>query len=821
MNSDRWAEVKPLLDRILELPPEERQKFTEIHCGGDPQLRRELESFLRLEDEVEEMFKEPLLDIIAGRSPEYRAGQQIGPYRLDEEIDRGGMGVVYRATRVEGGLTQQVAIKILKRGFDTASFVRRFRTEQQILIDLDHPNIVQIFDGSATPDGLPYLVMEHVEGVRLDKYCADQKLDLNARLDLFAKICDAVHVAHQHMVVHCDLKPSNILVTPQGEPKLLDFGIAKVLHQGDDTLEHTLSQRLGTLPYASQEQTAGEAITTANDVYSLGCLLFLLLTGQPPKPQTSRQLAQQVPSRTLEAGAESATSAEAAKALVRKEEIQGDLDAITLMAMAWDPADRYVSVAALADDISRHRNQLPVAAQPYTWKYVASRFVRRRRKEVILVAAFAALLTAGIAAVAAVRINARLQATRATEMRDAYLEMLEVYDPTSAESKAEATKTAVDKILASERFFDPLDQAILYDRMGRLFYRLEYLPDARRLLEKALLLRRQESETDPGNLAASLNNLGLLLKTQGERQQAARLFDEAAALYQKNPGLDPSARLDLQVNRASLQEANGQFQSAEREFQDSLRRNQEVHGNDSPEVATIRNNYGMLLVKLGRLEEAEPMLREALRVRRTRLGADHPSVATVLINLAACLDRNGHSGPAIENYRQALKIRERAFATDNPLTARAQASLAYALSGRGDPDDLHEANQLLTEAHHTYLAKKGARDQSTLIIQRNLAAVLLQQGHAAEAEALIRPVVEIAESSNLPWTWRLADARSLLGGCLLAQDRLEEARPLLQGAADLIAKERGEESRPAREARGRWAEWVGRSNHSRVAAPGK
>ncbi|MCB1055298.1 MAG: protein kinase, partial [Acidobacteria bacterium] len=212
MTNQRWSEVKTLLDRALDLPPHERREFIEEHCGQDRELRSELEAYLELEPEVDDLFELPLLDLIAGRPPEYRGGERIGSFRLEGEIARGGMGVVYHASRVEGGFEQDVAIKVLKRGFDTGDFVRRFRTEQQILADLVHNNIVRLLDGGATEDGLPYLVMESVEGTRLGTYCAEAHPDLDQRLDLFLKVCDAVHVAHQHMVVHCDLKPSNILV---------------------------------------------------------------------------------------------------------------------------------------------------------------------------------------------------------------------------------------------------------------------------------------------------------------------------------------------------------------------------------------------------------------------------------------------------------------------------------------------------------------------------------------------------------------------------------------------------------------------------------
>lgn len=807
MTSERWPEVKLLLDRALDLQHHERLEFIEAQCGEDAELRSELEAYLDLEGEVEDIFELPLLDLIAGRPPEFRAGERIASFELEGEIARGGMGVVYHASRVEGGFEQDVAIKVLKRGFDTGDFVRRFRTERQILADLVHPNIVRLLDGGATEDGLPYLVMEAVEGTRLSAYCAEARPDLDRRLDIFLKICDAVHVAHQHMVVHCDLKPSNILVTPEGEPKLLDFGIAKVLQQGAEGATHSINLRIGTPPYASPEQMAGKAITTANDVYSLGGILFLLLTGRPPKPAGDPDEPPQVPSRVLAQDLRAPADQRGACEGLTVQAVRGDLDAITLRAMTWDPEQRYTSAAALAADIRRHRAQLPVEAQPYSWQYILGRFVRRHRRALTVSTVF--LLVLGIAAAIGVffQVQAQVQGTRARDLRDAYLEVIEVFDPTSNESKAEAARTAMERALASERFGDELDQATIYDRLGRSFQRLELYPEAQSLLERSLALRQGSPRTPPADLLASLNNLGSLLFSRGQKQAADELFERAEEVYRRHPDVDLATVNDLTSNLATLREREGDLEAAEILFRRVLDERNTLYGPRSLEVARALNNLGKVLYTRGNLDEAEPLYLESIAIRHELLDPDKPQLAIVLMNLAALYDARGDGDKAVATYRQALNIRLQTFNPDDPQVARTQASLGYALLGRAATGDLEEAQRRLEEAWQTHLDKSGPDHENTLVIQRNLAAVLLERGNVERAEGLIRDVVDRSEALGDRSEWRVADARSVLGACLLAQGRYAEARPLLEGAAEIIANVRGEASRPAREARERWQAW--------------
>ncbi len=309
MNPERWRRIDAIFEAALERAPEGRSSFLAEACGDDAGLRREVETLLAADGKAEAFMEAPasLDDILGDRSGEAEEGAAIGPYRIVRRLDRGGMGIVYLATRADDVYQRQVAIKVLSPGMRTASLVRRFRSERQILASLDHPNIAKLFEGGTTPGGYPYLVMEYIEGLPIDEYCDRRRLAVRERLEIFHKVCSAVHYAHQNLVVHRDIKPSNILVTVAGEPRLLDFGIAKLLDPEafPYSVEITSTGHRPMTPhYASPEQVRGEAITTATDVYSLGVVLYQLLAGRLPHRLTGlpvreveRILSEDAPSR--------------------------------------------------------------------------------------------------------------------------------------------------------------------------------------------------------------------------------------------------------------------------------------------------------------------------------------------------------------------------------------------------------------------------------------------------------------------------------------------------------------------------------------------
>jgi serine/threonine protein kinase/tetratricopeptide (TPR) repeat protein len=411
LTPERWAQIRQIFDGALERSEVDRAAYLRVVCARDDELRREVESLLASHDSAGDFLNKPAASL-AGTTQtlissgidlqEYPPGHRVGAYELQKCIGRGGMGSVWLATRSDNEFKKQVAIKLVKRGMDTQEILRRFRLERQVLAGLTHPNIAALIDGGSTPDGLPYLVMEYVEGIRIDRYCEQHKSTISERLKLFGDVCAAVQYAHGNLVVHRDLKAGNILVTAEGVPKLLDFGIAKLIRTEFDTLaaaETRPELRPMTLDYASPEQVRGEAISTATDVYSLGVLLYKLLTEKSPYGPAARSdsslrkaICEQeplkpsavvltdekavIPDATQKIDLAQEETREKARRRLQKK-LAGDLDMIVLMALRKEPLRRYVSVEQFSEDIRRYLAGRPVIARSDTFGYRAARFIRR------------------------------------------------------------------------------------------------------------------------------------------------------------------------------------------------------------------------------------------------------------------------------------------------------------------------------------------------------------------------------------------------------------------------------------------------------------
>lgn len=406
MTSSQWLRVRELVESVLELPPRERTAYLDEECAEERSLRAEVDTLVRAHAEAGTSFDRPVFDL----RPQLRAPETddllpeaIGPYRVLKLLGHGGMGRVYLAEQKDGQ-RQRVAVKILRPGLDSRELVRRFHAERQILARLEHPYIAKIFGGGSS-DGRPYIVMEPVDGLPIDRYCDERRLSVTARLDLMRKVCDAVHFAHRNLVIHRDLKPANILVTAAGAPKLLDFGIAKLLRP--EVLAHTASPTTPGLnpmtpDYASPEQVQGEPVTTASDVYALGVLLYELLTGLSPYALLSREPAfvaravcehrPERPSLAVRRRRAARRRGKDAQRLSRR--LRGDLDTIVLMALRKEPRRRYASVEQLAADLDRHLTGRPVRARPDAIRYRLGSFLRRHRWGVSLAAAVLAVSAA-------------------------------------------------------------------------------------------------------------------------------------------------------------------------------------------------------------------------------------------------------------------------------------------------------------------------------------------------------------------------------------------------------------------------------------------
>lgn len=542
MNPERWQRLEELFHAALERPGGERAVFLDEACGGDGELRAELDRLLQAEARAD-----AFVGSTAGGLGRMAAAavlphpDHIGAYRIVRELGRGGMGAVYLGERADAQFDMRVAIKVIKRGMDTDGVLQRFRHERQILAGLVHPNIARLLDGGTTEDGLPYFVLEYVDGAPIDDYCRERRVTVEQRLELFRQVCEAVSYAHQHLVVHRDIKPTNIVVTTDGVPKLLDFGIAKLLDPGNAaaTLVTEFGGRAMTPQYASPEQLRDERVTTSADVYSLGVMLYELLAGKPPYDTSGKSTEEAKRLVVATEVVKPSAMAAAAGDDVLARRLRGDLDTIVLTAMRKDAADRYGSVALLSDDLRRHGEGLPVIARGDSWRYRAARFVKRRKIGVAAAAAILITLIGGVIGTTWQARAARTQAQRAQQ----------------AQARAEQRFSQVRQ-LANALIFDYHDA--IKDLPGATPVRVRLVRDALSYLNTLA----QEAEGDPSlqrELAGAYRRVadvqgGSTRINLGDTKGAIESYRKSLAILEAlgADGSDPATRRDAALVSTDL-----------------------------------------------------------------------------------------------------------------------------------------------------------------------------------------------------------------------------------------------------------------------------
>lgn len=708
MNSERWQRTKQLLEEAIALDPAQRSSFLDRKCEGDSELLREIHSLLSSHEQAGTGFlKKPVVDLKASlASTPTRTGRRIGVYQIIEEIGHGGMGEVYRAVRADGQYTKEVAVKLVRGGFDSAFIQERFRNERQILASLDHPNIARLLDGGTTEDGVPYLVMELIEGLRIDLYCDEHHLSITDRLRLFRQVCSAVQFAHQRLVIHRDIKPSNILVTKEGQPKLLDFGIAKILDPTGAAAETTIARPM-TPEYASPEQIRGEPITTASDVYSLGVVLYQLLTGRSPYPGDTRsphQLAQAVcntdpgkPSTAVlkpstvrtgdqieQVAAESMSSSREGTPAKLQRRLAGDLDNIVLMALRKEPQRRYGSVEQFAEDVRRHLEALPVSATKGSWRYRAGKFIMRHTASV---AASAVVLLAVLVGVGATVHAARIARQQAEIAR-------------SERERAEKRFNDVRK-LANSLIFEIHDsiqdlpgatpsRKLLLDRAVEYLDKLEHDAAGDVDLQRELAWGYQRLSAVQGDTSQS--NLGEIRAAEASIRKSIGLFEAVAKANPRN--------VTDQLNLA---------------------------------MAYRRRAFTDVFEKIGRQEinQALAITELLMQTDATKLEVRNERSLELQI-LASIQDATGERLKAIDTFGQYVGLRQ-GILSSNPEfkgirrgVAHATVELGYQMGRFGNRD---EAIRLMNQgiAQYEAMAKEG----KNLDITRELEASVIRRGQVS------------------------------------------------------------------------------------------
>ncbi len=700
-------------------------------------------------------------------------GALVGRYRVLREIGRGGMSVVYLAERADDAFHQRVALKVLDRAPRDREARARFEQERQILASLDHPNIARLLDGGVDVRGLPYIVMELVEGQPIDQYCGQYcgQLSIDERLALVQVVARAVAYAHRRLVVHRDLKPSNILVTAAGEVKLLDFGIAKLLGSeaaGPFAAPPTRTAlRVLTPEYAAPEQVRGEPVTTASDVYQLGLVLFELLTGRRAHGLTSDSLTEI--ERVVCTGEPPRPSRSVAAPSLRRQ-LAGDLDSIVLTALRKEPDRRYASPADLAADLERHRAGLPVAARGDGLAYRAGKLVRRHRLAVAAVAAVALSLVTGLGAALWQAQEARLEAQKATEVKDFLVRIFEVADPDESPGRAVTARELLDRGIQRIGTLqdEPEVQAELLSMAGASYKSLGLYAAARPVLERSLRLQRRLHGERSLGVAEVESILASLAYKQGDTKQAEALLQAALATYRALLPADDARVTETLIGLADClmrYDRDGEAAALLNEALAIRRRSRNPADPADPQIALILNEIGLLRHRAMDLDGAERLYRESLAIRRRAHGSVHPEVATPLHNLGALLLTRGRLAEAEAIFREVIALEARLYSGDHPSMADSWGYLGHTLRSRGD---LAGAEAPYRRSLAINRAKRGARHFATLSALHNLGRLLTETGRAAEAEPLLREALAGRRALYGPDYPKTKETEKILAECRAA-----------------------------------------------------
>jgi serine/threonine-protein kinase len=778
--SGRWRLLQELFGAARALPPQGRPAFLDDACGPDAALRAEVEAMLAAEEPayalaIERLVTEPAA-FAGGSDP--LIGMRLGPWRVLSVAGRGGMGTVYVAERADGQYDQRVALKIVSASIPGEQGAVRLQAERHILARLSHPNIARLLDAGLTPEGSPYIVMEYVDGLPLTDYCDAQGLKLEERLRLFRIVCDAVQHAHQALVVHRDLKPTNVFVSTRGEVKLLDFGIAKLLDPDSTLRDGTLrAHRALTPAYAAPEQLKGGSVTTATDVYALGVVLFELVAGKrPPQSENVRQ----GPDRQSR----------------KRIRLPGDLDQVAQKALRPEPHRRYASAGQFGEDVGRFLAKRPVVARPDTLTYRVRRFIGRNR----VACAVAALVVAVVAAFTALSIR---QARRVVVERDrARLEqakseqvvrlLVDLFQSANPEIVPGGDRLSIGEFLsrAESRSLRELESqpelsATLRHVLGLVHFARSDGARARVLLEAAYDERRRLSGSDARETLEAQVDLGDLLVWQGELERARSVLNDALERIRRTSGEDDLLAARTYNRLAGLLPT---LEESQRYLERSVAiARQRLPANDPSRISYVSS----LAVLHGRKrpDEARKLFNEALQGAET-LNNGKSTLLTRILNDSATFDAAvGDFAVAEKKHRRGLALATELLGPDSFAVANGLNNLAVVLANQGLA---REAAEALEQSYETHVAIFGETHWRTINTMRNVGVARLLNGDAVGCEAWMRRAVDASTAQGG------ADGKgrgtsfmqAQLARCLLPQNREDEAFELLQAAvADLETRE--------------------------------
>lgn len=804
----RVQRLRAIFDAVIDLPPGERAAALDRLTDGDVALRREVEAVILRSEGTAPALESPLVAVTGepvATAPSL-VGERIGPYTVVHLIGMGGMGAVYEATRADDQYQKRVAIKIVQRDIDSELTLARFRRERQILASLVHPNIATMHDGGVMPDGRPFLVMEYVDGAPITTWCTARALPLRERVALFRQVCAAVHHAHKNLVIHRDLKPGNILVADDGTVKLLDFGIARLLSTDEsDGAESNMPLTRGgarafTPEYASPEQIRGEPLTTASDLYSLGVVLFELLTGRRPHQPKSRALVD-IERAVLDTPAPRPSSVitdEASQALGGqssarvRQRLHGELDSIALRALHPEANRRYPSVEAFGDDLHNYLGGLPVRAQPDWIGYRARKFVLRNKAATAASAlALTALLVGVIVAVSAAH-RARAEQVKAEQANGFLRQLLASVHPETGSRDARVSDVldAAARRIDQEFAEQPDVRAELETVIGESYEGLGRYDDAERQFKAALLLRQQSAGPQSASAVIGLSVLGQLYLDQGTLDSAGQLFHRALALQESRSSRPDSLHASLISNLGSLAHSQGDVKEAERLHRQAYEIKRRIFGSASDLAALELNNIAVDAGDQGRLAEADSIHRAVLKVLRANHPQPNERVASVLGGLASVLDFEGKVAAADSAYVETLALRKRLLGADHPDYALTLFNYSgFVFDQKRYPEAARIAREILA-LRGTTLAESNPSIAGAL---QTLGRSLDKLGDSAGAEQALTGSLALRQKYLGSSSWLVASSEGILGEHYVAMREYAKAEELLVHAQQTFVTTLGEQ----------------------------
>jgi eukaryotic-like serine/threonine-protein kinase len=833
MSTHDWQKVEEILHHAMALAPEQRPEFLDAACGSDADLRAELNSLLLVgEDLSDEFLKSPLRRVLEREIGEIElasalaAGQIFAQrFELVRKLGEGGMGQVWLAEQV-APVRRQVAVKLIKAGMYDEAVVQRFQSERQSLAIMDHPAIAKVFDAGTTPQGQPFLVMEYVPGLPITDYCDQHKLSIKDRIELFIHACEGVQHAHQKAIIHRDLKPSNILVIEvdgKPVPRIIDFGLAKTTAPQVSGEFTQLGQFIGTPGYMSPEQVnlSARDIDTRTDVYTLGVVLYVLLTGLQPfetkrreKPSLEewlRQLREEEPPNpsTKVSGDKdtSSATAEARRTEPRQliSQLRGDLDWITMKALERDRTRRYGTPSELAADLKRFLNHEPVIARPASPGYRLRKYIRRHRVAMsvgagllLVLLVFSVVQALQLRETTRERDHAKQERDRANQERDratriaAFMSnMFKVPDPSEARGNSVTAREILDRAandIGKGLAQDPDVQSQMLHEMAGTYDNLGLYARAHELAQRALDARLSLHGTDDPKTLESMTQLGLILHMEGHDVDAEPLDRRALEDERRVLGADDPLTLETADDLAMVLKPLGRFPEAEKLAREVVDLSGRRLGPESALTLRAQNHLASILFYEGHAADAEKVLRPALDVECRVWGSDHPETMKALAMLAISLHHQNRFAEAESLYREVLAASGRVLGSEHPSTAIAMGNLASIL---GDEGHSPEALKLQRQALAIFSRTLGPDHPSTLMCELNLTRGLRAEGQLQEAEGMQRQILatEIrAHGAEYPDTLL---AESELASTLFLERRYAESEKLAREAFDIQLRKLG------------------------------